>query len=207
MQARVTTRRASVGSTMRASGTFSTRTSPAPYMTGARMGSTFPSRAMCVRSLLKHAEAGLGVACRRPHSSDQEGDMQITRSSIDTKQGPSDWFTGAVYITRSRPRLPMPCRQLHFRPAPHRVFCTRTGRRIRAQGVGYAQRRPGRGDRRRPRLSSPERSTGTAPGDRLRTSLADVDDAGAPPTSTTSPTRSAGGRGRRYRRRDDLLPA
>ena len=24
--------------------------------------------------------------------------MQITRSSIDTNRGPSDWFTGAVYI-------------------------------------------------------------------------------------------------------------
>src|SRR4026207_2527756 len=37
MQARVTVRSASVGSTIRASGTFSTRTSPAPYMTVARM--------------------------------------------------------------------------------------------------------------------------------------------------------------------------
>src|SRR5512147_362143 len=37
MQARVTVRSASVGSTIRASGTVSTRTSRAPYMTVARM--------------------------------------------------------------------------------------------------------------------------------------------------------------------------
>ena len=24
--------------------------------------------------------------------------MQITRNSLDTERGPSDWFTGAVYI-------------------------------------------------------------------------------------------------------------
>ncbi|MGH2867906.1 MAG: (R)-mandelonitrile lyase, partial [Solirubrobacteraceae bacterium] len=24
--------------------------------------------------------------------------MQITRSSIDTQEGPADWFTGEVYI-------------------------------------------------------------------------------------------------------------
>src|SRR5438045_6927331 len=39
MQARVMVSSASVGSFRRASGTFSTRTSPAPYMTVARMGS------------------------------------------------------------------------------------------------------------------------------------------------------------------------
>ncbi len=37
MAARVTRTSASVGSTRRASGTFSTRTSPAPYMTVARI--------------------------------------------------------------------------------------------------------------------------------------------------------------------------
>lgn len=37
MQARVTVTRASVGSTIPASGTVSTRTSPAPYMTVARI--------------------------------------------------------------------------------------------------------------------------------------------------------------------------
>src|SRR4051794_19294322 len=37
MQARVTRTRASVGSVSRASGTFSMRTSPAPYMTVARI--------------------------------------------------------------------------------------------------------------------------------------------------------------------------
>src|SRR5207248_2955915 len=40
MQARVTRRRASVGSMMRASGTSSIRTSPAPYMTVALMHGT-----------------------------------------------------------------------------------------------------------------------------------------------------------------------
>ena len=28
--------------------------------------------------------------------------MQITRSSIDTQKGPSDWFTGDVYIDARR---------------------------------------------------------------------------------------------------------
>ena len=29
--------------------------------------------------------------------------MQITRNSIETRPGPSDWFTGAVYIDAARP--------------------------------------------------------------------------------------------------------
>ena len=45
MQARVTLTRASVGSISRASGTVSTRTSPAPYMTVARMST--PSSLSC----------------------------------------------------------------------------------------------------------------------------------------------------------------
>src|SRR3954466_12449753 len=48
MQARVTRTRASVGSRRRASGTFSTRTSPAPYMTVARIVPSLPISVGCV---------------------------------------------------------------------------------------------------------------------------------------------------------------
>ena len=57
MQARVTTRSASVGSWRLASGTFSTRTSPAPYMTVARIGEPFVQRRL---PSLKHTGAWRG---------------------------------------------------------------------------------------------------------------------------------------------------
>src|SRR5256885_6592832 len=84
MAARVTVTRASVGSTRRASGTFSTRTSPAPYMTVARIfGLPLVPGGKGAESLTK--------TMRRSA-------MQITRHGIDTAPGPNDWFTGAVYV-------------------------------------------------------------------------------------------------------------
>ena len=55
--------------------------------------------------------------------------MQITRSSIDTKQGPSDWFTGAVYIdsvAAPAGSMRLQASWVHFTP-----------------GVGLCQRRGG----------------------------------------------------------------
>ena len=74
--------------------------------------------------------------------------MQITRSSLDTNQGPSDWFTGAVYVDPVA-AAPAPARVqaalVHFTPgartAWHRhplgqtIFVT--------EGVGLCQRRGG----------------------------------------------------------------
>src|SRR5207244_1463727 len=38
----------------------------------------------------------IGSAPRPPAT--QEGPMQVTRNSVETNRGPSEWFTGDVYI-------------------------------------------------------------------------------------------------------------
>src|SRR5690242_12056179 len=44
-------------------------------------------------------DRGTGGACRDPQAHASLGDdVEITRSSIETRPGPSEWFTGAVYI-------------------------------------------------------------------------------------------------------------
>jgi quercetin dioxygenase-like cupin family protein len=74
--------------------------------------------------------------------------MQITRSSIDTAQGPSDWFTGAVYIDAvaapsgaSRVMV----NNVHFTPGARTAWHTHpNGQTIFVlEGVGHAQRRGG----------------------------------------------------------------
>ena len=49
--------------------------------------------------------------------------MQITRSSIETTNGPADWFTGDVYIDTVA-AIPEPSRvraaNVHFAPEPER---------------------------------------------------------------------------------------
>ena len=74
--------------------------------------------------------------------------MQITRSSIDTQQGPADWFTGTVYIdavaapaftARTAAAL------VHFSPGARTAWHTHPyGQTIYiTEGVGRAQRREG----------------------------------------------------------------
>ena len=74
--------------------------------------------------------------------------MQITRSSLDTTAGPSDWFTGAVYIDT----VAVPTDQsrlgavsVHFTPGAHTAWHTHpNGQTIFVLGgIGLCQRRGG----------------------------------------------------------------
>ena len=74
--------------------------------------------------------------------------MQITRSSIETVPGPSDWFTGAVYIDAvaapsngSR----VSASSVHFTPGARTAWHTHpNGQTIYVlEGVGRAQHRDG----------------------------------------------------------------
>ena len=75
--------------------------------------------------------------------------MQITRSSIETMAGPSDWFTGAVYIDAvaapsNGSRLN--ASRVHFTPGARTAWHTHpNGQTIYVlEGVGRAQYRGGR---------------------------------------------------------------
>ena len=74
--------------------------------------------------------------------------MQITRSSIETMAGPSDWFTGAVYVDAvaapsngSR----ISASSVHFTPGARTAWHTHpNGQTIWVtEGVGVCQRRGG----------------------------------------------------------------
>ena len=74
--------------------------------------------------------------------------MEITRSSIETTPGPSDWFTGAVYIDA----VAAPSRgsrvhasSVHFSPGARTAWHTHpNGQTIYVlEGVGLARRRGG----------------------------------------------------------------
>jgi quercetin dioxygenase-like cupin family protein len=74
--------------------------------------------------------------------------MQITKSSIDTRIGPSEWFTGAVYIDAvatpgSGSRLN--ASSVHFTPGARTAWHTHpNGQTIYVtEGVGLCQRRGG----------------------------------------------------------------
>jgi len=115
--------------------------------------------------------------------------MQITRSGIETGRGPSEWFTGAVYIdTVAAPsgQSRVTASSVHFTPGARTAWHTHpNGQTIFVlEGVGRAQRRGGAleviraGDR---VFFEPgeEHWHGAAP-DRFMTHLAllDVDDEG-----------------------------
>ena len=75
--------------------------------------------------------------------------MQITRNSIETAPGPSEWFTGAVYIDAvaapsSGSRLS--ASSVHFTPRARTAWHTHpNGQTIYVtEGTGLAQRRGGR---------------------------------------------------------------
>ena len=72
--------------------------------------------------------------------------MQITRSSVETAAGPSDWFTGSVYIDPvATPTGPsrLQASSVHFTPGARTAWHTHpNGQTIYVtDGVGLAQRR------------------------------------------------------------------
>src|SRR3954462_6187658 len=119
--------------------------------------------------------------------------MQITRNTIETAAGPSEWFTGAVYIaTVATPSGPsrLQAASVHFTPAARTAWHTHpNGQTIYVtEGIGLAQRRGGPIEVIRPgdRVffePGEEHWHGAAP-DRFMTHLAmlEVDDQGYPAT-------------------------
>jgi quercetin dioxygenase-like cupin family protein len=74
--------------------------------------------------------------------------MQITRNSLDTNPGPSDWFTGAVYVdTIATPSEPsrVGAAGVHFTPGARTAWHTHPfGQTIYVtEGIGRCQRREG----------------------------------------------------------------
>jgi quercetin dioxygenase-like cupin family protein len=74
--------------------------------------------------------------------------MELTRNGIDTNRGPSDWFTGAVYIdTIAAPSgaSRLSASAVHFTPGARTAWHTHpNGQTIYVlEGVGLAQRRGG----------------------------------------------------------------
>ena len=74
--------------------------------------------------------------------------MQITRNSIETAAGPSEWFTGAVYVdavARPSDASRLSASAVHFTPAARTAWHTHpNGQTIHVfEGVGLAQRRGG----------------------------------------------------------------
>ena len=74
--------------------------------------------------------------------------MQITRNTLDTGRGPSDWFTGDVYldpvaVPAASSRLSATC--VHFTPGARTAWHTHpNGQTIYVlEGVGVCQRRGG----------------------------------------------------------------
>lgn len=119
--------------------------------------------------------------------------MQITRNSVDTTPGPSDWFTGTVFLdTVAAPSPPSRIQavSVHFTPGARTAWHTHpNGQTIWVtEGIGRCQRRGGPvevivpGDR---VYFDPgeEHWHGAAP-TRLMTHIAmqDVDDDGSPVT-------------------------
>jgi len=74
--------------------------------------------------------------------------MQITRNSIDTNPGPSDWFTGTVYIdavAAPSDGSRVSASSVHFAPGARTAWHTHpNGQTIWVtEGMGLAQRRGG----------------------------------------------------------------
>ncbi len=74
--------------------------------------------------------------------------MQITRNSLETTPGPSDWFTGAVYldaVATPSESSRLNAASVHFTPGAHTAWHTHPhGQTIYVtEGVGLCQRRGG----------------------------------------------------------------
>ena len=97
--------------------------------------------------------------------------MQITRSSNATGTGPSDWFTGGVYvdtITSPSPPSRLQAASVHFTPGARTAWHTHpVGQTIYVlEGIGRCQRHGGPVELIRPGTgcsSNPARTTGTVP--------------------------------------------
>src|SRR5215217_5223747 len=93
------------------------------------------------------AAAGRDRAKRLKYKDDlQENAMQITRNTIETMAGPSEWFTGVVYVdTVATPSEPsrLQASSVHFTPGARTAWHTHpNGQTIYVtEGVGLAQRR------------------------------------------------------------------
>jgi quercetin dioxygenase-like cupin family protein len=119
--------------------------------------------------------------------------MQITRNTLETRRGPSEWFTGAVYIdTLAEPSggSRLSASSVHFTPGSRTAWHTHpNGQTIWVTvGIGLCQRRGGSVETIRPgdRVffePGEEHWHGAAP-NRVMTHIAmlDVDDAGNPAT-------------------------
>jgi quercetin dioxygenase-like cupin family protein len=81
-------------------------------------------------------------------ASNKEKDVQVTKNSLQTTPGPSDWFTGTVYIdavaTPSESSR-VQAASVHFSPGARTAWHTHpNGQTIYVtEGVGRAQRRGG----------------------------------------------------------------
>ena len=74
--------------------------------------------------------------------------MEITRNSIETARGPSDWFTGAVYVdpvAAPSEASRLSASSVHFTPGARTAWHTHpNGQTIWVtEGVGVCQRRGG----------------------------------------------------------------
>jgi quercetin dioxygenase-like cupin family protein len=74
--------------------------------------------------------------------------MEITRNTLDTQAGPSDWFTGDVYIdplARPEGASRMSVSNVHFTPGARTAWHTHpNGQTIYVtEGIGLCQRRGG----------------------------------------------------------------
>jgi quercetin dioxygenase-like cupin family protein len=119
--------------------------------------------------------------------------MQITRNSIETASGPSDWFTGAVFIdavAAPAGQSRLAASSVHFTPGARTAWHTHpNGQTIWVtEGLGVCRRRGGPVEEIRPgdRVffdPGEEHWHGAAPG-RFMTHLAmqQVDDEGNPAT-------------------------
>jgi quercetin dioxygenase-like cupin family protein len=92
--------------------------------------------------------AGVALTPAPSSTYDNGGDMEITRSSIETTPGPGEWFTGSVYIDAvAAPSSPPRAlaSQVHFTPGARTAWHTHpNGQTIFVlEGVGRAQRRGG----------------------------------------------------------------
>ena len=119
--------------------------------------------------------------------------MQITRNNLDTQAGPTDWFTGAVFldpVATPSGSSRLSATLVHFTPGSRTAWHTHpNGQTIRVlEGVGLCQRRGGqieviRGGDRVFFEPGEEHWHGAAPNRYMaHMAMLDVDDDGTPAT-------------------------